>query len=306
MDIVKHSSSNNSFLNDSKEKSLPQFDNKTIYTSDFIRIINYQCSSVQSFTSNTELSGFFSIGFIRTGNFHFKSFRHSTDLYNSRILVEKPECEYRLTHTGDNHNATTFFIFSEPFYKALTEKYALEKNSFLNNKNILSLLLVATPELEYLHYIIWQKIHEEEICRLEIDSLVIELAELVAQILSCNSNSTNNDININKNHLQTIERAKEYILKNFTQNISLNELAQYCYVSPFHFSRTFKQFSAFSPYRYLQHLRLKNAEMLLKTTAVAITDICYMSGFNSPDYFSAAFTKKYKMAPGKYRATVAK
>ena len=283
-----------------------QFDNTTLYISDFVRIINYECSCTESFTSKSELSGYFSIGFIRTGNFHFKSFKHSSDLYNSRILIEKPACEYRLTHPGDNYNATTFFIFSETFYNTLKEKYSCNQQGFLNNKNILSILLLATPELELIHFSIWQKIHQQEVCRLEIDSMVIELAELVLQILSCNAGLTKIDTGTNKRHLVTIERAKEYILKNFTKNISLNELAQYCYVSPFHFSRTFKQVSAFSPYKYLQNLRLKNAEMLIKTTVLSVTDICYMSGFNSLDYFSAAFTKRFKLSPSKYRLAVAK
>ena len=284
-----------------------QFNNKTVYTSDFVRIINYECGCTKSFTSKSELSGYFSIGFIRTGNFHFKSFRQSSDLYNSRILIEKPECEYRLTHSGDNYNATTFFIFSETFYKTLQEKYRFNQQGFLNNKNILSILLLATPELELIHFSIWQKIHQQkEVCTLEIDSMVIELAELILQILSSNTNSIKVNANTSKAHLITIERAKEYILRNFTKNISLNELAQYCYVSPFHFSRTFKQFSAFSPYHYLQNLRLKNAEMLIKTSLLSITDICYMSGFNSLAYFSAAFTKKFKLSPSKYRLAIVK
>ena len=131
--------------------------------------------------------------------------------------------------------------------------------------------------------------------------MVIELAELVSETFTCETGISNDAAGTNQTHLVTIERAKEYILKNFIKNISLSELARYCYVSPFHFSRTFKQLSAFSPYRYLQNLRLKNAEMLIKTTALSVTDICYMSGFNSLDYFSAAFTKRFKLSPSKYR-----
>ncbi len=288
------------------EKTISEkiFYNKTIYTSDFIRIIDFQCDSNESFTSNLELSGYFSIGFTRTGNFHFHSYRHSADIYNSRILIEKPECEYRLTHNGEVSNATTFFIFAEEFYEALKEKYNLKRSVFFNNSNILSLLLLATPEMEYLHFSIWQKIKKKENSKLEIDSMAIELLHLVIETLTCETVCNEMPENIKKNHLTTIERAKEYILKNFTRNISLNELAKYCHVSPFHFSRIFKQFSSFSPYQYLQNFRLKNAEMLLKTTSLSITDVCYMSGFNSLDYFSSTFSKKYNLPPSKYRTSL--
>ena len=287
------------------QNDLRQFKNTTVYTSGFIRIINYECGCNVPFTSKTEQSGYFCIGFIRTGNFHFKSFRQSSDLYNSRILIEKPECEYRLTHSGDNYNATTFYIFSESFYESLKEKYRYNQQGFLNNKNILSLLITTTPELDLIHFTIWKKIRQSHVCNLEIDSLVVELIELVSQILTFNTKPLAKvDGCTNKIHLATIERAKEYLFKNFSKNISLNELAQYCYVSPYHFSRTFKHLSAFSPYRYLQDLRLKNAEMLLKTTELSITDVCYHSGFNSPDYFSAAFTKKFKIPPTQLRQKV--
>lgn len=281
-----------------------QFINTTIYTSDLIRIINFQCDDDHSFTSKEELSGYFCIGFTRTGNFRFHSCRNAADVYSSRILIEKPECTYRLTHTGDACNANTFFIFSEDLYEALKEKPNFRRSAFYRNENILSLLILATPELEWLHFSIWQKIHQKENSRLEIDSMVMELLNSVIDNLSYNGMDHELLKEQKKHHLSTIERAKEYILTNFTQNISLAELAEYCCVSLFHFCRIFKQLSTFSPYQYLQSLRLKNAEMLLKTTALSVTDVCYRSGFNSLDYFSTAFSKKYKLSPSKYRSSI--
>ncbi len=289
-------------ITNDETKSLREFSNKTIYTSDFIRIINFQCDCNESFTSREELSSYLSIGFARTGNFRFHSYKHSADVYNSRVLIEKPECLYRLTHTGDAGNANTFFIFSEAFYETLLEKYNLKCSVFFYNKNVLSLLMLATPELEWLHYAICQKIYQKEYFKLQIDSMVMELLNIVLDNLTCNSIHGEAPKRLKKNHLSTVEKAKEYIFKNFTQNISLTELAKHCCVSLFHFNRTFKQLSSFSPYQYLQSLRLKNAEMLLKTSAISITDVCYMSGFNSLDYFSSAFSKKYKLSPSKYRA----
>ena len=32
-------------------KKLPQFDNTTVYNSDFLRIINYECGSTEAFSS---------------------------------------------------------------------------------------------------------------------------------------------------------------------------------------------------------------------------------------------------------------
>jgi AraC-like DNA-binding protein len=107
---------------------------------------------------------------------------------------------------------------------------------------------------------------------------------------------------LKKNHLVTIEKAKEYITRHFTSDISLAEIADYCNVSPFHFSRIFKTFTSISPHQFLLSIRLKNSELLLKETALPVADIAFTSGFNSIEHFTAAFRQKYKTPPAKYRA----
>jgi AraC-like DNA-binding protein len=106
---------------------------------------------------------------------------------------------------------------------------------------------------------------------------------------------------LKQNHLITIERAKEYITDHFTDDISLMQIAAYCYVSPFHFSRLFKTFTADSPHQFLLTLRLKNAELLLRNTAQPVADIAFSSGFNSVEHFTAAFKQKYKCPPAAWR-----
>jgi AraC-like DNA-binding protein len=107
---------------------------------------------------------------------------------------------------------------------------------------------------------------------------------------------------LKKNHLSTIEKAKTYLADHYTDDISLKQIADHCCVSAFHFSRLFKTFTSYSPHQYLLNLRLKHAEMLLKNTQLPVTDICFSSGFNSLEYFSAAFGQKYKHAPSRFRA----
>jgi transcriptional regulator GlxA family with amidase domain len=85
----------------------------------------------------------------------------------------------------------------------------------------------------------------------------------------------------------------------------LLQIATYCYVSPFHFSRLFKTFTSVSPHQYLLTLRLKNAELLLRNTAHPMADIAFTSGFNSVEHFTAAFKQKYNCPPATYRQQAA-
>jgi AraC family transcriptional regulator len=281
-----------------------QADVHLLFSSDFYCITDFICHCRECSTSKPEYSNNFNIAFIRKGHFVYNVFRNSFDAHNSRVLINKPNYEYSVTHKGYEPDSCTIFNFTTEFYEELKEKYQFNRSLFFTNDDIHSLLLKTTAEAEYLHHTILENLREHNNSKLAIDNIVIEMVDHLLENLTDFSACKTLTENIKKNHLATIESAKAYIAENFSKDISLQELSRHCHVSPFHFSRLFKQFSSYSPHQYLQTTRLKHAEMLLKTTPLPITDICFQSGFNSLDYFSAAFAKKYKKAPSKYKAGI--
>jgi AraC-like DNA-binding protein len=138
--------------------------------------------------------------------------------------------------------------------------------------------------------------------KLQIDNLVMEILEKSLEKISGHDLPNPVNVRMKKNHLMTIERAKHYMIENIGCDISLFDIAKSCYVSPFHFSRIFKTFTGIAPHQFLQSIRLKNAEVLLRHTENPITDIAFSSGFNSLEYFISAFKSVYQCAPSKYRA----
>jgi AraC-like DNA-binding protein len=129
----------------------------------------------------------------------------------------------------------------------------------------------------------------------------MELFQLVMKTITGKAVTDRLKDTLKKNHLSTIEKAKAYLADHFMDDISLKEIADHCCISTFHFSRIFKTFTSCSPHQYLLNLRLKHAEILLKNTKLPVTDVCFSSGFNSLEYFSAAFGQKYKYAPSRFR-----
>ena len=95
--------------------------------------------------------------------------------------------------------------------------------------------------------------------------------------------------------------AKKYIHTNFSRKINVGEIAGEVFVSQYHFSRIFKRHTQYSPYQYLMLLRLQYARELMIQKQLSIKEISFRSGFNRVDYFSAAFTKKFKLCPSVYR-----
>ena len=229
-------------------RKVPDYlDWKSLYRSDFYSVNDFSYECGLNFRFEPGYTQEFCISFTRKGFLTFNSFRQSHQECNTRILIEKPGCEFTLHHRGGGSGCGTSFRFSSEAYAALKQKQ--ERSLFFRNPDIFSMLLSATPEAEYLYYSLLQSLSRGNCYKLEIDGLV----------------------------------------------------ARNSFVSPFHFSRIFKQFSGYSPYQYLQLVRLKHAETLLKNTDLPITDVCFRSGFSRLDYFSAAFTKKYNIAPSRYK-----
>lgn len=139
---------------------------------------------------------------------------------------------------------------------------------------------------------------------LKLDLLIIALLQQIFAYFS-NAEQIELPVQLDKRlkdlHLETIDRAKNYIFNNFKNEMSLSEIARNSYVSPFHFSRLFKYFTSQSPYQYLLTVRLNHAVLLLKNTSLSITEICFESGFNSFEHFIATFTNRYRISPLKFR-----
>jgi AraC family transcriptional regulator len=272
----------------------------TLYASDFYRIVDFKCRCVSCKTSDPEYSETFCISFVRKGNFLFNVFRKSLDSYTGTILITKPGYERTVTHVHAVPDECTILEFKTSFYKELLEHYGGLK--FFSSNDLHSTLIMTEAETEFLHAHILRLILSNSGTKMEIDNAVMEIVE---QVLSRNPDYKPNlklNPRLKKNHLITIERAKEFLTLNFTNDVSLMEVAEYCNVSPFHFSRIFKKFTSDSPHQFLLTLRLKNAELLLRNTTSPVADIAFASGFSSIEHFTAAFKKKYNQPPAKFRS----
>ena len=275
-----------------------------LISSDLYSIFDFNSYCVERVTMPAGYTAQFCINFTRSGYFTFNSYLRSDEEYTSRVLIEKPGCEFKLTQEHAGAGSCTVIRFTEEAYEAIRERFRLKEVSFFSNDNLFAVMLAASPEADYLHHTILRSLASKNYFKLEIDSLVLELVEAVMKTLTGEYLEPILSDSNKRHHLSTVERAKEYLLENFSTDISLQELARHCYVSPFHFTRLFKQVCTYSPFYFLQQIRLKHAETMIRTTELPIADICFRSGFNRLDYFSTTFAKKYTVPPSKYKSLV--
>ncbi len=98
-----------------------------------------------------------------------------------------------------------------------------------------------------------------------------------------------------------IEQAKEYIQKHFNKDISLDEVSREVDISPYYFSKIFKDSTGKNFIEYLTEIRIERAKELLTSSNHSMKEICASVGYSDPNYFSRAFKKNVGITPTEYK-----
>lgn len=277
-------------------KLVDSISSQYLFQSDFYEIKNWAFDFMKDKRINTGYNDCFCIVFVRNGHLQVDFAEKEYSMHTGHVIVEKSDYEYKLRPAAGE---CTIINFTDQFYRQLVLENNLERSFFFANPNMLSILLKTSPGIDYLHYQIRRKV--SSIGKLEMDTLVFDLVqEIIGGFVDANPGK-DLPLSLMRNHMRTIEKAKEFMNEKFMEDISLQQVSSHCAITPFHFCRTFKKFTSYSPHQYLLNLRLKNAEMLLRNTTRQITDICFTSGFNSMEHFSTMFRQKFNTSPSIYR-----
>lgn len=98
-----------------------------------------------------------------------------------------------------------------------------------------------------------------------------------------------------------ITKARDYIRQNFTKDLALEEVARAVNISPYYFSKLFKEETGTNFTEYLTGLRIETAKSLLKNRELSIKQVCLDSGYANPNYFSRIFKKWTGVTPTEFR-----
>lgn len=93
----------------------------------------------------------------------------------------------------------------------------------------------------------------------------------------------------------------DHVDENFSRELSAKEAAVVCGMSYSYFSRQFKKALGRTFTEYLCWKRIKEAERLLLTTELNITQAAMSVGFSSTSYFIKQFRKHKGLSPRNYR-----
>ncbi len=92
-----------------------------------------------------------------------------------------------------------------------------------------------------------------------------------------------------------------YLMENYMHKLSLKKVADRFYITPCHLSRAFKKTTGFTFIEYLNSIRIKEAQKLLKETRKSVMQISELTGFDSQTHFGRVFKNMTGLSPLKYR-----
>ena len=101
-----------------------------------------------------------------------------------------------------------------------------------------------------------------------------------------------------------VKNALNYIEENYTQKLTLSEMAEKTYVSQWHLSKLLNRHTGQSFSDILNHVRIEHAKELLKDPALRIGDISEQVGFLDLAHFSRVFKKQEGVSANEYRNKV--
>lgn len=98
-----------------------------------------------------------------------------------------------------------------------------------------------------------------------------------------------------------VGKAKQFIDANFGKDISLEDVSRVVDISPYYFSKVFKEEAGMNFIEYLTKVRMENAKKLLRNPELSVKEICIRSGYGDPNYFSRIFKKYEGVTPSEFR-----
>ncbi len=100
--------------------------------------------------------------------------------------------------------------------------------------------------------------------------------------------------------IEGIKAAIDYINRNYSEDISLDTIAEVSNLSRFYFTRRFKDMTGKTFNDFLGALRCHKAAEMIKD-GKTVSEVCFAVGYNDPAYFSRVFKKFMGVAPSKYK-----
>jgi len=101
--------------------------------------------------------------------------------------------------------------------------------------------------------------------------------------------------------INAVQRMQDYIMQHYQEEISLQDLANAAFYSPWQALRIFTEIAGKTPFAYIRDIRLSEAAKKLRDSNLSVLDIALSLAFGSHEGFTKAFSRHFGLSPKQYR-----
>jgi len=101
--------------------------------------------------------------------------------------------------------------------------------------------------------------------------------------------------------IKRLQPSFDYVLEHFNEELKATDMAALCNMSSSYFSRTFNSQMGINFNEYINYIRIMEAEKLLVSTTMNVTEIGIAVGFSDTSYFIKLFKVYKNISPKQFR-----
>lgn len=143
-------------------------------------------------------------------------------------------------------------------------------------------------------------------CKNRLPGYELEVKSLLCHfiyLLLTNSSHIQHAEDVDNAHSERLKSVFTYLHENYTEDITVEDAAKICHITPSHFMHYFKEKSGMTFNRYLNQYRLTQAALLLAQGTPA-AEAAFNCGFNNLPYFYKRFREYYHMTPKEFQGRI--
>jgi len=226
---------------------------------------------------------FASISYVLNGSYA-ESLERRTHRRQSSTVVFHPPAE---AHAVEFENNVRIF----------SVEFSFEKLSYISRQSVIfeASANCRSEKTNWLGERIYREFQRmDSFSMLAIEGLILELlAEASRASVGANE----------KNYPQWLKQSKDFLHANFTESVTLEEIARIADVHPVHLSRVFREKFGCTIGEYVRRLRIEFASRQILTGEDSLGTIAHAAGFSDQSHFNKTFKTAFGLTPAEYRKT---
>jgi len=224
------------------------------------------------------------------GEYWYRGVNHSVPI--GSLSVIHPDEIHSARDVDDRQTYVTFRMMYVS--STVMQKAAMEVGGSTTSLPFFSTPIILDQNLVYL----FLKLHialQAAVSKLEQESLLLLV---LTQFILRYADTRPSPKPLGRERLR-VQRVREYLEENLTENVTLDRLAQIACLSPYHLHRVFCQEVGIPPHQYQTQLRVARAKSFL-SKGLPIGRVAVETGFADQSHLTRHFKRYVQVTPGRY------